>query len=101
MKAVRLLLLRISILRGQLPELLPRKENILGQISFISPNTGAPIADGNAVAFDKAFSNKIDGDDALKLFNNAENFAIKSRWEIFIGGGKSAGKPFPIQLFLL
>ena len=44
---------------------------------FISPNPGAPIADGNAVAFDNSFSNKVDGNDALKLMNSGENFGLK------------------------
>ncbi|MGN6543102.1 MAG: hypothetical protein ACTHKY_19995 [Ginsengibacter sp.] len=35
------------------------------------------LADGNAVAFDKTFSSKIDGDDALKISNGNENFGIK------------------------
>lgn len=36
------------------------------------------IADGNAVAFDKIFSNKIDHDDALKINKGGENFGIKN-----------------------
>lgn len=44
---------------------------------FVSPNPGALIADGNAVAFDDVFSNKVDGDDALKLSNSGENFGLK------------------------
>jgi len=35
------------------------------------------LSDGNAVAFDKTFSNKIDSDDALKISNSNENFGIK------------------------
>jgi hypothetical protein len=35
------------------------------------------ITDGNAVAFDEIFSNKIDGDDAMKINKGGENFAIK------------------------
>jgi hypothetical protein len=34
------------------------------------------LTDGNAVAFDKTFSNKIDSDDALKISNSNENFGI-------------------------
>lgn len=43
---------------------------------FTGPNADDPIADGNAVAFDEAFSNNIDADDALKIFNSGENFGI-------------------------
>lgn len=35
------------------------------------------IADGNAVAFDEIFSNKIDENDALKITKGGENFGIK------------------------
>ena len=45
---------------------------------LMSPDQSAPVADGNAVAFDPAFSNKIDGNDALKFANSGENFGIKS-----------------------
>jgi hypothetical protein len=44
---------------------------------FLSSAPGAPVADGNAVAFDNSFSNKVDGNDALKLMNSAENFGLK------------------------
>jgi hypothetical protein len=40
------------------------------------------LADGNAVAFDKKFSNAIDAEDALKINNAGENFAIKCRENI-------------------
>jgi hypothetical protein len=49
---------------------------------LMSPAASAPVADGNAVAFDAAFSNKVDGDDALKLANSGENFGIKSSGKI-------------------
>lgn len=49
---------------------------------FTGPNADALIADGNAVAFDEAFSNNIDGDDALKIFNSGENFGILSGGKI-------------------
>ena len=34
------------------------------------------VVDGNAVAFDKSFSDKIDADDAVKISNSNENFGI-------------------------
>ncbi|MEO8721500.1 MAG: hypothetical protein ABI372_10380 [Ginsengibacter sp.] len=40
------------------------------------------IADGNAVAFDHEFSDKIDEKDVLKIYNNGENFSIKSNQSI-------------------
>lgn len=49
---------------------------------FVSPNPGALIADGNAVAFDNGFSNKVDGNDALKLMNSGENFGLKRNGKV-------------------
>ncbi|HXR84107.1 MAG TPA: T9SS type A sorting domain-containing protein [Hanamia sp.] len=43
---------------------------------FTSPDPNALIADGNAVAFDQAFSDSIDGDDGMKILNSGENFGI-------------------------
>jgi hypothetical protein len=40
------------------------------------------LADGNAVAFGKEFSNKVDSDDALKISNSNENFGIKRNGKI-------------------
>ncbi|MGN6265109.1 MAG: T9SS type A sorting domain-containing protein [Ginsengibacter sp.] len=39
-------------------------------------NTGL-MADGNVVAFDKRYRDHIDGNDALKIANSGENFAVK------------------------
>lgn len=44
--------------------------------SSLLRNTGA-IADGNAAAFDSDLSNEVDGDDAQKIMNGAENFGLK------------------------
>ncbi|MDE3185839.1 MAG: hypothetical protein KGM16_20695 [Bacteroidota bacterium] len=40
------------------------------------------ILDGNAVSFSSNFSNKIDGDDALKISAPAENFAVRRAGKI-------------------
>lgn len=42
-------------------------------------NASGEVVDGNAVAFDDAFSNDIDGDDAQKMFNGGENFGMKRK----------------------
>ena len=44
--------------------------------SSLLRNTVA-IADGNAAAFDSDLSNEVDGDDAQKIMNGAENFGLK------------------------
>ena len=47
------------------------------------------MADGNVVAFDKAFSNGIDGNDALKMINSGENFSVKLNGQLLIIDAKS------------
>ena len=42
----------------------------------------ALIADGNTVAFDRSYSNAIDGNDALKLQNSGENFGLKRNGKV-------------------
>jgi hypothetical protein len=49
-----------------------------------SPQPGSQVADGNAVAFDNIFSNKVDGDDALKLANSGENFGLKREGKLLV-----------------
>ena len=44
---------------------------------FTGTNAASNIADGNMVAFDKGFSDNVDGDDALKITNGGENFGLK------------------------
>src|SRR6185437_9578583 len=51
-------------------------------ILFANLISGGIISDGNAVAFDQKFSNKGDGDDALKMNNSGENFAINTDGKI-------------------
>ncbi|MEI9934431.1 MAG: hypothetical protein WDM71_06170 [Ferruginibacter sp.] len=36
----------------------------------------AKVADGNVIVFDNAYSDSVDGNDALKLFNSGENLGI-------------------------
>ena len=56
---------------------------------YLSTNPGAAIADGNAVAFDMNFSNKVDGNDASKLMNSGENFGIKRDGKILAVDAKA------------
>jgi len=51
-------------------------------ILFANLISGGIISDGNAVAFDQKFSNRVDGDDALKMNNSGENFAINTDGKI-------------------
>jgi hypothetical protein len=60
---------------------------------FSETSSGTAIADGNAVAFDPAFSDNIDGDDALKLSNGGENFGIKSQGKLLAVEAKAPVSP--------
>lgn len=59
-----------------------------GDVQFFSVSlfTGSErtslIADGNTVAFANRYSNAVDGNDALKLFNGGENFGLKRQGKI-------------------
>jgi hypothetical protein len=64
-------------------ETVNREANLAGdrqflRLSLYNGNTAtAALSDGNVVAFDPAFSNGLDADDALKLTNTSENMGIK------------------------
>jgi hypothetical protein len=49
---------------------------------FSVTNTSDVLTDGNVIAFDPAFSNDIDGDDALKIIAGSENFCSKRNTKI-------------------
>ncbi|MGN6298834.1 MAG: T9SS type A sorting domain-containing protein [Ginsengibacter sp.] len=51
-------------------------------------NTGL-MADGNVVAFDKRYRDHIDGNDALKIVNSGENFAVKREGKLLAIEAKS------------
>lgn len=55
-------------------EIVPEKQMLFAHL-FLKNGT---IADGNAVVFHQQFTNKIDGDDVLKISNGGENFSIKN-----------------------
>jgi hypothetical protein len=56
---------------------LPDNRQFFGVSLYTGPSEKDVIADGNTVAFDPAFSNDIDGDDAVKFLNGGENFGVK------------------------
>ncbi|HXR84229.1 MAG TPA: hypothetical protein VN722_07970 [Hanamia sp.] len=60
-------------------EIMPKRQMLFAHL--FSQN--GIMADGNVVVFDEQFSNKIDGNDALKINNGAENFSIKNTEKIF------------------
>jgi hypothetical protein len=51
------------------------------------------IIDGNAVVFAESYSNDIDADDALKILNSGENFAIKTSGKTLAVEGHAAIVP--------
>ncbi len=64
-------------------ETVNRESNLAGdrqflRLSLYNGNTAAAaLSDGNVVAFDPAFSNGLDANDAFKLTNTSENMGIK------------------------
>lgn len=55
-------------------EIIPKRQMLFAHL--FSEN--GMMADGNAVVFDETFSNKMDGNDAVKINNGGENFSIKN-----------------------
>ncbi|MGN6248899.1 MAG: hypothetical protein ACTHNG_11110, partial [Ginsengibacter sp.] len=49
---------------------------ILTASLFAGTEKNAPMADGNVAVFDSQYSNKIDQNDAIKIMNGGENFAL-------------------------
>lgn len=49
---------------------------------FGGSDINSPVVDGNATVFSKSFSDRIDGNDALKLMNTGENFGLKRAGKI-------------------
>ena len=57
---------------------------------FASLEVGGLVADGNGVAFDRAFSNAFDKNDALKVANFGQNFGIRNNGEILALDARTA-----------
>jgi hypothetical protein len=53
-------------------------------------NTTLEIIDANVTVFDNAFSNAVDGDDAVKMNNSGENLAIKRENKLLVVEGRQA-----------
>ena len=51
-------------------------------VIYAGSDTTAGVADGNIVAFDAAYSNEYDGEDALKFVNSSLNFGISSHGKL-------------------
>jgi hypothetical protein len=59
------------------------------------------ILDGNAVSFSNNFSNKIDGDDALKISAPAENFAVRKAGKILAVEARQEINPIDTVFYTL
>jgi hypothetical protein len=71
---------------NRVAELVSEKNQFL-RASLIT-STGL-MADGNVVAFNKKYRDNIDGNDAIKLGNSGENFAVKSSGKLLTIEAKS------------
>lgn len=52
-------------------------EKLKANLFIVAPDNSTVMADANVSVFDNLFSNDVDGDDAVKLTNAGENFAIR------------------------
>ncbi|TAM57128.1 MAG: T9SS type A sorting domain-containing protein [Rhodanobacter sp.] len=66
------------LLRGDVPALEGKFAEIQASLYGINGDGSSFLADGNLLQYNEGFTNKIDGLDARKLVNSAENFGIKS-----------------------
>jgi uncharacterized repeat protein (TIGR01451 family) len=71
-----------------------KNRQFFGVSLYTGPSEKDVIADGNAAVFDPAFSNNIDGDDALKFLNAGENFGLKRNGKILSIEAKA-----PVSMF--
>ena len=67
----------VSFARLEGPSSVMSKRRFFKVSLFTGPNSTDKVADGNVVAFDGNFSNNVDGDDALKIIAEGENFGLK------------------------
>lgn len=61
----------------------------LRAVLYAGADTTSAVADGNIIAFDAAYSNEYDGNDALKIANSTANFGISSNGKILAVEAKS------------
>lgn len=62
---------------------------------------GGDVLDANVVVFNNAYSNAVNGDDALKMSNSSENFAIKRDGRLLVVEGRQAIVEFDTVYFEL
>jgi hypothetical protein len=60
---------------------------------------GGDVLDANVVVFNNAYSNAVNGDDALKMSNSSENFAIKRDGRLLVVEGRQAIVEFDTVYF--
>lgn len=87
-------------LHAQSPSNLPPIDKLNSRL-FDLGGMGGDVLDANVVVFNNAYSNAVNGDDALKMSNSSENFAIKRDGRLLVVEGRQAIVEFDTVYFEL
>ncbi len=87
-------------LHAQSPSNLPPIDKLNSRL-FDLGGQGGDVLDANVVVFNNAYSNAVNGDDALKMSNSSENFAIKRDGRLLVVEGRQAIVEFDTVYFEL
>jgi hypothetical protein len=101
---VVLTLLVSRVFAGTIPFQSPLNNPPLDKLTsrlYLPGGAMADVLDGNVVVFNNAYSNAVDGNDALKMNNSGENFAIKRDGRLLAVEGRQAIVNFDTVYFEL
>ena len=76
-------------------------EKLKANLCTVATDNTANMADANVSVFDNAFSNAVDGDDAIKLSNAGENFAIRRSGVNLVVEGRQVTTDYDTTFFFM
>jgi hypothetical protein len=76
-------------------------EKLKANLYTVASDNTANMADANVSVFDNAFSNAVDGDDAIKLSNAGENFAIRRENHNLVVEGRQVTTDYDTTFFYM
>ncbi|MBL0355620.1 MAG: hypothetical protein IPP72_01465 [Chitinophagaceae bacterium] len=79
------------------PSTIPQK--LKANLFIVAADNSTMMADANVSVFDNAYSNAVDGDDAIKLTNAGENFAIYREAKNLVVEGRQAITEYDTTFF--
>ncbi len=86
----------VSTTSGQLHQ---RFEKLKANLFTIATDNTETMADANVSVFDNQFANAVDGDDAVKLSNAGENFAIRRQGTNLVVEGRQVTTAYDTTYF--